>query len=92
MLLKLTVGDPENAERDFSNALQMLDGHPLSHEVGALLNGVAAARLLAGQPAAALELSLVGQNLLHRRHVEFGAPASRHEIERGVYGRVAWHF
>jgi len=47
---------------------------------------------VAWQPAAALELSLVGQNLLHRRHVEFGAPASRHEIERGVYGRVEWHF
>ncbi len=46
----------------------------------------------AWQPVAALELSLVGQNLLHRQHVEFGAPASRHEIQRGVYGRVEWHF
>jgi iron complex outermembrane receptor protein len=47
---------------------------------------------LAWQPAAALELSLVGQNLLHRYHVEFGAPASQHAIERGVYGRIEWHF
>ena len=47
---------------------------------------------VAWQPVAALELSLVGQSLLHRRHAEFGAPASRHEIERGVYGRVEWHF
>jgi iron complex outermembrane receptor protein len=47
---------------------------------------------LAWQPAAALELSVVGQNLLHRRHVEFGAPATRHEIQRGVYGRVEWQF
>jgi iron complex outermembrane receptor protein len=39
-----------------------------------------------------LELSVVGQNLLHRRHAEFGAPAARREIERGVYGRVEWRF
>ncbi len=65
--------------------------------VGAIENQLVAAYgeldlRVAWQPAAALELSLVGQNLLHRRHVEFGAPASRHEIERGVYGRVEWHF
>ena len=48
---------------------------------------------LSWQPLPALELSLVGQNLLHRRHVEFGAPgATRREIERGVYGAVAWRF
>jgi len=47
---------------------------------------------LAWQPAARLELSVVGQNLLHRNHTEFGAPTSRHEIERGVYGRIEWHF
>ena len=48
---------------------------------------------LSWQPMPALELSLVGQNLLHRRHVEFGAPgATRRELERGVYGAVAWRF
>jgi len=48
---------------------------------------------LSWQPMPALDLSLVGQNLLHRRHVEFGAPgAARREIERGVYGAVAWRF
>jgi len=47
---------------------------------------------LAWQPVAALELSLAGQNLLHRSHVEFGAPASQHALERGVYGRIEWHF
>ena len=47
---------------------------------------------LAWQPAATLELSVVGQNLLHGSHAEFGAVASRREIERGVYGRFAWHF
>jgi iron complex outermembrane receptor protein len=39
-----------------------------------------------------LELSIVGQNLLHDRHVEFGEPTARGEIERGVYARAAWGF
>jgi iron complex outermembrane receptor protein len=39
-----------------------------------------------------LQISVVGQNLLDDHHVEFGAPASRGEIERGVYGKVAWDF
>lgn len=38
-----------------------------------------------------LELSLVGQNLFDERHLEFvpSSPSAR-EIERSVYGRVAW--
>jgi iron complex outermembrane receptor protein len=49
---------------------------------------------LSWQPVSKLDLSLVGQNLLHRRHQEFGAPASpsRRDIERGVYGMVEWRF
>jgi iron complex outermembrane receptor protein len=39
-----------------------------------------------------LGLSLVGQNLLHRRHAEFGGPAARHQIERGLHGAVEWAF
>ena len=39
-----------------------------------------------------LELSLVGQDLLHDHHVEFGTPAARGEIERSVYGKVTWQF
>jgi iron complex outermembrane receptor protein len=39
-----------------------------------------------------LELSVVGQNLLHHHHVEFGPPDARGEIERGVYGAIAWGF
>jgi iron complex outermembrane receptor protein len=39
-----------------------------------------------------LELSVVGQNLLHDRHAEFGPPEARGEIERGVYGKIAWGF
>ena len=47
---------------------------------------------LTWQPTARLDLSIVGQNLLHDRHAEFGAPATRREIERGVYGLVEWWF
>jgi iron complex outermembrane recepter protein len=39
------------------------------------------------------ELSLVGENLLHNRHPEYGFPdATRIEIERSVYGRFAWRY
>ena len=39
-----------------------------------------------------LRIDVVGQNLLHERHVEFGTPAARGAIERGIYGKVVWGF
>ena len=40
-----------------------------------------------------LELSVVGQNLLHDHHPEFGFPApTRAEIQRSVYGKIAWRY
>jgi iron complex outermembrane receptor protein len=38
-----------------------------------------------------LELAIVGQNLLHDEHAEFGTrtPTTR-EFQRGVYGRITW--
>jgi iron complex outermembrane recepter protein len=40
-----------------------------------------------------LEFSLVGQNLLHNRHPEYGFPeAARPEIERSGYGKFTWRF
>lgn len=47
---------------------------------------------LAWQASEQLELSLVGQNLLHDHHPEFGTPATRGELERSVYGKAAWRF
>jgi iron complex outermembrane recepter protein len=47
---------------------------------------------LTWSPTAQLDLSLVGQNLLHRRHGEFGTPTTRRAIERSVLGGVQWHF
>jgi iron complex outermembrane receptor protein len=44
------------------------------------------------QPKSSLEFSIVGQNLLHQRHAEFGLPASRQEIARSLYGKVVWRF
>jgi iron complex outermembrane receptor protein len=39
-----------------------------------------------------LEISIVGQNLLDNQHPEFGAAATREEIPRSVFGKVAWWF
>jgi iron complex outermembrane receptor protein len=40
-----------------------------------------------------LELSLVGQNLLHAHRAEYGFPdATRPEIQRSVYGKFAWRY
>jgi iron complex outermembrane receptor protein len=40
-----------------------------------------------------LELSIVGQNLLHNHHPEYGQPGPmRVEIQRSVYGKVAWRY
>lgn len=37
-----------------------------------------------------LELSVTARNLFDRRHPEFGAPATRSEIERGVFFALRW--
>lgn len=47
---------------------------------------------LAWHASANLELSLVGRNLLHDAHPEYGDPLPRSEIERNVYGQVRWRF
>jgi iron complex outermembrane receptor protein len=48
---------------------------------------------LGWQASDRLELALVGQNLLHSRHPEFGPPTPlREEVQRGAYGKVTWRF
>ncbi|MGH8018891.1 MAG: TonB-dependent receptor plug domain-containing protein [Opitutaceae bacterium] len=37
-----------------------------------------------------MRIALVGRNLLHDHHPEFGTPEARGEIERSVYARIAW--
>jgi iron complex outermembrane receptor protein len=48
---------------------------------------------LAWEVTKRLEISVVGQNLLHDHHPEFGFPTTaREEIARTVYGKVTWRF
>lgn len=40
-----------------------------------------------------LELSIVGENLLHNRHQEYGFPSPTTQwIERSLFGKVAWRY
>jgi iron complex outermembrane recepter protein len=39
-----------------------------------------------------LELALVGQNLLHARHVEFAPNPFVEAVQRSVFGKATWHF
>jgi iron complex outermembrane receptor protein len=48
---------------------------------------------LGWHPIPKLELALVGQNLLHSHHPEYGAPTgipNREEIQRSVYGKISY--
>lgn len=48
---------------------------------------------LGWRPTPAIELSLVGQNLLHDHHVEYGFPGpTRESIERSVYAKISWRY
>jgi iron complex outermembrane receptor protein len=47
---------------------------------------------LGWQPLPQWELSVVGQNLLHNHHPEFGTATTRQEIERSVYGKAVWRY
>jgi iron complex outermembrane receptor protein len=48
---------------------------------------------LAWHPTPNVEISVVGQNLLHNQHAEYGFPnATQVQIDRSVYGKIAWRF
>jgi iron complex outermembrane receptor protein len=47
---------------------------------------------LAWRPNDQLELALVGRNLFDNRHPEFGASATRHEIERSVFAMFTYRW
>lgn len=48
---------------------------------------------LGWHPVKNLEFSIVGQNLLHDHHPEYGFPSpTREEIQRSVYGKAIWRF
>jgi iron complex outermembrane receptor protein len=37
-----------------------------------------------------LELAVIGQSLLHEKHIEFNSSPSAREAQRGAYGRITW--
>jgi iron complex outermembrane receptor protein len=83
------------AQLDFDAVLRWVD--TLHINDGAVLGTVPAYfeldSRIAWHAPRGLEFSLVGQNLLHARHPEYGFPSpAREEIVRSVYGKVAWHF
>ena len=47
---------------------------------------------LGWRASTAVELAVVGRDLFDRQHPEFGAPSSRREIGRSVYGKVTCRF
>ena len=47
---------------------------------------------IAWQAHPALELAIVGRDLFDPRHPEFGAPNSRREVERSVFGKATCRF
>jgi iron complex outermembrane receptor protein len=48
---------------------------------------------LAWHPTKQLELSIVGQNLLHSEHAEYGFPSpTQEEIARNIFGKIRWTF
>jgi iron complex outermembrane receptor protein len=48
---------------------------------------------LAWQATQGLELAVVGQNLLHAHHLEYGFPSpTTVQIERSVYGKISWRY
>ena len=48
---------------------------------------------LGWKPVSRLEVTLVGQNLLHDQHAEYGYPGpTQSQIARAVYGKLQWRY
>jgi iron complex outermembrane receptor protein len=48
---------------------------------------------IAWHPSTSLEVSLMGRNLLHAQHPEYGFPSpTREQIGRSVFGRITWGY
>lgn len=93
VFLRSSMDLPENMDFDlggrFIDSLRINNG-PTAGEVPSYFELDAR---LAWHPTKNLEISVVGQNLLHDYHVEYGFPDSTQEaIQRSVYGKITWHF
>jgi iron complex outermembrane receptor protein len=91
--LRSSLNLPRHAE--FDAALRWVD--TLHNNSGAIPGTVPSYfelnSRLAWHAGERLELSLAGENLLHDHHSEYGFPGpARVEIERSVYGKIAWRY
>ncbi len=76
---------------DFSTALRWIDTLHLNNAalIGIVPSYFELNARLGWHPTPKIELSVVGENLLHAQHVEYGFPSpSRIEIGRSVFGRI----
>ncbi len=84
---------PENIE--FDTGLRWVDSLTINNiaTAGTVPSYFELDARLAWHPTKNLEISLVGQNLLHDQHPEYSFPTpTQVQIERSVYGKIAWHF
>ena len=87
-LIQSMINLPANLE--FDSVLRYVDN---LNQRGPLVPSYVSLDLRLGwRPTPNWEFAIVGQNLLEKRHAEFGAPATRQEIPRSVYGKITWKF
>ena len=80
-----------NAALRWVDALHLDNGPTGGPTVGVVPSYFELDSKLAWYPLPRLKLAIVGQNLLHNHHPEYGYPAdSRAEIVRSVFGQVSW--
>jgi iron complex outermembrane recepter protein len=80
---------------DLSTALRWVDTLHINNAsvVGIVPSYLELNARLGWQPTPKIELSIVGENLLHARHPEYGFPdPSRVEIQRSFFGRIQCRF
>jgi iron complex outermembrane receptor protein len=78
------------ASFEFDSVLRYVDN---LNQKGPLVPSYVSLDLRLGwRPSPDWELAIVGQNLLDKRHPEFGARATWQEIPRSIYGKVTWKF
>jgi iron complex outermembrane receptor protein len=95
--LRSAMDLPRNVQ--FNTALRWVDElHINNGPTGGAVVGIVPSYFeldsrLAWHVTSQLELSLVGQNLLHQYHTEYGFPSpTREQIARSVFGRIAWGY
>jgi iron complex outermembrane receptor protein len=66
---------------------------PQSGPVTDLVPGYFGLDTRVGWVSGRLELALIGQNLLHKRHAEYGiGDPAREQIQRSVYAKISWRY